>query len=137
MLIISHNLESLSKLEFVLFFTSKLKSPMIIILSYLLRYLFRRFDRSPKKVSMFELHGGLHALKIAHVLFLMVISDNIISLFKLFISSKKLQIRPFLACSINPSPSLLLSRRVRISHRSITNCEFGKPSSNFVSASTK
>ena len=78
-----------------------LKSP-IIILSYLLRFLFRRFDRSPKTVSMFELLKGLYALKIAHLLFLMIISDNIISLFKLFVSAKDLQIRPFRTYSINP-----------------------------------
>ena len=108
---------------------------MIITLLYLRRYLFRRPDRSPKKVSIFELHGGLHALKIAHLLFVMVICDNIISLFKLILSSKGLQIRPFLTYSINPPPFLFLSRHVRISYWSITNCELGKPWSNFFSAS--
>ena len=112
---ISQNSESLWKLDFVLSFTSMLKSPMIKILSCLLRYLFRRFDRSPINVSMFELHGGLYALKIAYFLFLMVISDNIISLFRLFVSSKDLQIRLFLKYFINPPPFFLLSYRVRIS----------------------
>ena len=102
MLNVPQNSENLSKFGFVLSFTSMLKSPLIITLSYLLRYLFRRFDRSPKKVSMFELHGGLHALKIAHLSFLMIISDNIISLFKLTVSFKGLQIRPFLIYSIYP-----------------------------------
>ena len=46
----------------------------------------------------------------------MVISDNIISLFKLRVSSKALQIRPFPTYSINPPPFLFLSRRVRISY---------------------
>ena len=32
-------------------------------------FLLRRLDRSPKKVSMFELHEGLYALKIALLLF--------------------------------------------------------------------
>ena len=79
-----------------------LKSPMIITLSYLLRHLSRRFDRSPKKVSMFELHGGLYALKVANLLFLMVISENIILLFTVIVSSKDLQVRPFLTYYINP-----------------------------------
>ena len=134
MLNASQNSENLSKLRFFLSFTM-LKSLMIITLLYLRRYLLRRLDRSPKKVSIFELHGGLHALKIAHLLFVLVISDNIISLFKLILSSKGLQIRPFLTYSINPPPFLFLSRRVRIAYWSITNCEFGKPWSNFVSAS--
>ena len=105
-----------------------LKSPPIITLSYLLRYLSKRFDRSPKKVSMLELHGGLYALKIAHLLFLMVISDNIISVFKLIVSSKDLQIRRSLTYSINPAPFWFVSRRVRISYWSLTNCECGNPS---------
>ena len=67
---VSQNWENLSKLGFVLSFTSMLKVPMIITLSYLLSYfLLRRLDRSPKKVSMFELHEGLCALKIALLLF--------------------------------------------------------------------
>ena len=49
---------------------------------------------------MFELYGGLYALKITHLLFLMVISDNIILLFKLIVSSKDFQIRPFLTCRV-------------------------------------
>ena len=61
---LSQNSENLSKIGFVLSFTSMLKSPMIIKLSYLLRYLFRRLDRLPKKVSIFELHGGKYALKL-------------------------------------------------------------------------
>ena len=79
-----------------------LKSPIIITLLYLLRYWFRRFDRSPRKFSMFEVHGGLYALKFAHLSFSMVISDKIISLFKLVVSSKNLQVRLFLTYSINP-----------------------------------
>ena len=102
MLNLLQNSENLLKLGFALPFTSMLKSPMIITLSCLLRYLFRRLDRSPKRVSVFELHGDLHALKIAHLLFLMVISDNIISLFKLIVSCKGFQIRPFLRYSIKP-----------------------------------
>ena len=74
---------------------------MIITLSYLLRYLFRILHRSPKKASMFQLLGGLYTLKIAHLLFLMLTSDNIISLFKLIVSSKGFQIRSFLTYSIN------------------------------------
>ena len=77
---------------------------MIITLSYLLRYLFRILHRSPKKVSMFQLLGGLYTLKIAHLLFLMVTSDNVISLFKLIASSKGFQIRSFLTYSINHAP---------------------------------
>ena len=74
MLNVSQNSKNISKLGFALSFTSILNLPVIIILAYL----FKRFDRWPKRVSMFELHGDLYVLKIAHLLFLMVISDNII-----------------------------------------------------------
>ena len=104
MLNVSQNSENLLKLGFALFFTSISKSPMIITLSYLLRYLFRILHRSPKKASMFQLLGGLYTLKIAHLLFLMLTSDNIISLFKLIVSSKGFQIRSFLTYSINHAP---------------------------------
>ena len=50
---------------------------------------------------MFELHGSLYTLKISHLIYLIVISDNI-SLFKLILFYTGLQIRPFLTYSINP-----------------------------------
>ena len=69
MLNVSQNSENLSKLGFVLSFTSILKSPMMKTLPYLLRYLFRRVDRLPKKVLMLELHGGLYTLTCPLVIF--------------------------------------------------------------------
>ena len=59
---------------------------------------------------MFQLLGGLYTLKIAHLLFLMLTSDNIISLFKLIVSSKGFQIRSFLTYSINHAPAPIKAR---------------------------
>ena len=64
MLNVTQKSENLPKLGFVLSFTSMLKSPMIITLSYLLRYLFKDLIDRLKKISMFKLRGGLYALKL-------------------------------------------------------------------------
>ena len=69
MLNVSQNSENLSKLGFFFYFTSTIKSPMTIILPYLLRYLFGRFDILPKIISMLELDGGLYTLNVGHLLF--------------------------------------------------------------------
>ena len=106
MLNVSQNSENLSKLD--LFYLSyqcwiiNVKSLAVTALPCLLMYLYRRFHRPPKKVSIFELQEGLSSLKITHLLILMVISDNIIPLFNLFVTFKDFQIKPFLIYSINP-----------------------------------
>ena len=96
-------------------FTSMLKSPITIRLSYLLTALLREFVNSSKNISGLVEGGGLQTLRQNHFFLDMVNSEAIVSLTFVSYSLIFLVMIPFLTKSISLSPFLSLSLRFLIS----------------------
>ena len=90
------------------------------------------FVNLSKKTFTLELLGVITTRKIAHLMFLIIISGRIMSLLKIDVLSSDL-----LIYSNNPSPFLFLSRRFRILYWSKINCELENLSSSFALEGTK
>ena len=113
-------------LPFLLFDMSMFRSPITIILSYLLTHWFKERLDSLKNIILLSFRGGLSANVIHHVFLEIVTSMHIVSLSSLSRDSSLFAVILFHINIIFLPPCLFLSLRNGGNwYLSISNCAFG------------